>query len=173
MAVSPTSLYAAPPAPSPTLLLTFLLLILFFSPISHASAANSGPAPPPPPRPTLHGVVAPGVAAAPPPADRNHYNVNQRAQQPSGPYTPLVTPAPSAVSDAQALKNQGFRQETFYTCMTAPSGREHCGWHTPVLKQAKQGSAAAAVAAPGRATDTRLVVAVVVGLAGVFAVGMM
>lgn len=171
MSRPPASPHAASPAPAPTLLLSVLLLS---SLLGRALAANSQPAP----LPTLHAVVAPGAAAAAPDADRNHYNNavhdnQQRAQQPSGPYTPLVTPAPSAVSDDQALRDQGFRQETFYTCMTAPSGREHCGWHTPVLKQAKQGSAAAAVMAPRQRTDVRIVVAAVVGLAGVFVVGLM
>ncbi|KAM3503809.1 hypothetical protein MY10362_003968 [Beauveria mimosiformis] len=167
MSRPPTS-HAAPSAPTTAPILTS---VLFLSILSSVSAANTPPAP----LPTLHNVVAAAAAAPPPPPPpRQHYNANrdaqQRQQQPSGPYTPLVTPAPSALPDDQVLANQGFRQETYYTCMTAPSGREHCGWHTPVLKQAKQGGA---VAAPGRATDARVVVVVVAALAGLFAVGMM
>ncbi|KAM0745296.1 hypothetical protein ACQRIT_000680 [Beauveria bassiana] len=168
MSRSPTSSHAAPSAPSTASILTSLLFLCI---LSSVSAAN----PPPAPLPTLHNVVA-AAAAAPPPPPRQHYNANrdaqqqQQQQQPSGPYTPLVTPAPSALPDDRVLANQGFRQETYYTCMTAPSGREHCGWHTPVLKQAKQ---AGAVAAPGRATDARVVVVVIAALAGLFAVGMM
>lgn len=117
-------------------------------------------------------VMAPGAAASP---DRlSHHSPNQAArhdsrqeQQPPGAYTPLVTPAPSD-DDAATLRDQGFRQETYYACRTAPSGKEHCGWHVPVLK-AQHGSAAV----PGRATDTGIVAGVVVGLAGVFAIAMM
>ncbi|EGX87688.1 hypothetical protein CCM_09649 [Cordyceps militaris CM01] len=138
--------------PSPTSPAMLALLLVVVHPVIASSAA---------PLPTLHNV-------APPDRDRL---LNQRAQEPSGPYTPLVTPAPSAVPDDVALQNQGFRQETYYTCMTAASGREHCGWHTPLLKQPKQGSGVAA--APGPPTDTRVVVAVVAALAGLFAVGMM
>ncbi|KAM3546416.1 hypothetical protein BM221_002231 [Beauveria bassiana] len=169
MSRSPTSSHAAPSASTTASILTSLLFLCI---LSSVSAAN----PPPAPLPTLHNVVAAAAAAAPPPP-RQHYNANrdaqqqqQQQQQPSGPYTPLVTPAPSALPDDRVLANQGFRQETYYTCMTAPSGREHCGWHTPVLKQAKQ---AGAVAAPGRATDARVVVVVIAALAGLFAVGMM
>ncbi|KAJ6787089.1 hypothetical protein PWT90_11014 [Aphanocladium album] len=155
-----SSPHAAHAATKSTLVTSFLLLSLLGS---TTSAANSQP-------PAYHDVVAPGVAAPPPPEARNHFNVNQRDQQPTpGPYTPLVTPAPSSLPDDQALRNQGFRQETYYTCMTAPSGREHCGWHAPVLKQDKQGTAAV----PGRTTDTGIVVAVLAGFAGVFAIGMM
>ncbi|KAM3444172.1 hypothetical protein MY4824_000061 [Beauveria thailandica] len=168
MSRPPTSSHAAPSAPTTASILTSLLFLSILSSVSAAS-------PPPAPLPTLHNVVVAAAAAAPPP--RQHYNANrdaqqqqQQQQQPSGPYTPLVTPAPSALPDDQVLANQGFRQETYYTCMTAPSGRQHCGWHTPVLKQAKQGGA---VAAPARATDARVVVVVVAALAGLFAVGMM
>ncbi|KAM3452249.1 hypothetical protein MY3296_004687 [Beauveria thailandica] len=175
MSRPPTSSHAAPSAPTTASILTSLLFLSILSSVSAAS-------PPPAPLPTLHNVVAAAAAAAagapPPPPPRQHYNANRNAQQqqqqqqqqPSGPYTPLVTPAPSALPDDQVLANQGFRQETYYTCMTAPSGRQHCGWHTPVLKQAKQGGA---VAAPARATDARVVVVVVAALAGLFAVGMM
>ncbi|KAM3436682.1 hypothetical protein NHJ13734_004978 [Beauveria thailandica] len=163
----PTSSHAAPSAPTTASILTSLLFLSILSSVSAAS-------PPPAPLPTLHNVVVAAAAAAAPPPPRQHYNANRNAQQqqqqPSGPYTPLVTPAPSALPDDQVLANQGFRQETYYTCMTAPSGRQHCGWHTPVLKQAKQGGA---VAAPARATDARVVVVVVAALAGLFAVGMM
>lgn len=161
--------YAASPARNPSL---FSSLLIISTLSSHILAANSQP----PPAAAFHNVVAPGVAAAPPPPDdRKHYNINQRAQPPReqpppAPYTPLVTPAPSALPDDEALRNQGFRQETYYACVTAASGQTHCGWHTPVLKQDKKGSAAAV---PGRATDPRIVAGVVVVLAGVFAVGMM
>ncbi|KAM3559885.1 hypothetical protein MY1884_003221 [Beauveria asiatica] len=166
----PTSSHAAPSAPTTASILTSLLFLSILSSVSAAS-------PPPAPLPTLHNVVAAAAAPPPPPPPRQHYNANrdaqqqqQQQQQPSGPYTPLVTPAPSALPDDQVLANQGFRQETYYTCMAAPSGRQHCGWHTPVLKQAKHGGA---VAAPARATDARVVVVVVAALAGLFAVGMM
>ncbi|KAM3515068.1 hypothetical protein MY11210_001306 [Beauveria gryllotalpidicola] len=171
MSTSPTSSRAALSAPTTASILISLLLLCILDSVSAAK-------PPPAPFPTLHNVVA--AAAAPPPPPPPRYNVNRDAQpppppppqqqQPSGPYTPLVTPAPSALPDDQALANQGFRQETYYTCMTAPSGREHCGWHTPVLKQAKQGGA---VAAPAQATDARVVGVIVAALAGLFAVGMM
>ncbi|OAA56827.1 hypothetical protein ISF_07343 [Cordyceps fumosorosea ARSEF 2679] len=166
MIPSPASARAA--SSSTTTLTTILAILLLLHPAA-VLAAKSLPVP----LPTL-----PSVTAGAPP-DHNHHqnaNVNRREQQPSAPYTPLVTQAPSAVPDADVLQGQGFRQETYYTCITAPSGREHCGWHTPLLRLPdKEGSAAAVVAAPGghRATDTRVVVAAVAALAGLFAVGMM
>ncbi|KAJ6437253.1 acyl-CoA dehydrogenase family protein [Purpureocillium lavendulum] len=80
------------------------------------------------------------------------------------PYRPIVTPPPD---QADRLASMGYRQETFYTCNTI-GGREHCGWHNPIV--------AAADAAPGRRTraaGSGAVVAAVGCLAGVFALGMM
>ncbi|TQV95376.1 hypothetical protein IF1G_06363 [Cordyceps javanica] len=171
---------AAPPNPATLISRLFFSFFFLFSLslcVSPSLAAHAQPAP----LPTL-------AQPQPQPPDddghHHHYNVNQRAhqQQPSAPpYTtaPLVTPAPSAApaDEQQRLQDQGFRQETYYTCITAPSGREHCGWHTPLVRQPKHGSGASPVLAvprPGRrVTDTRLVLAVVAALAGVFVVGLM
>ncbi|UNI21236.1 hypothetical protein JDV02_007245 [Purpureocillium takamizusanense] len=91
--------------------------------------------------------------------------LHQRDDAPPPPYQPIVTPPPD---QAERLASMGYRQETFYTCNTV-GGREHCGWHNPVV-------VAAAEAAPGRrprAAGSGAVVAAVGCLAGVFALGMM
>ncbi|XWX01559.1 hypothetical protein V2A60_009587 [Cordyceps javanica] len=169
---------AAPPNPATLISRLFLSFFFLFSLslcVSPSLAAHAQPAP----LPTL---AQPHPQRPDDDGHHHHYNVNQRArQQPSAPpYTtaPLVTPAPSAAPDEQQrLQDQGFRQETYYTCITAPSGREHCGWHTPLVRQPKHGSGASPVLAvprPGRrVTDARLVLAVVAALAGVFVVGLM
>ncbi|KAK7416902.1 hypothetical protein QQZ08_011843 [Neonectria magnoliae] len=57
------------------------------------------------------------------------------------PYEAIVTAAPT--QDA-ALASLGYYQTTYYECRTR-GGKEHCGWHIPVLKD----SAAAAVGRGG------------------------
>ncbi|KAI5457465.1 hypothetical protein BGZ63DRAFT_428166 [Mariannaea sp. PMI_226] len=55
----------------------------------------------------------------------------QARQQPSSipPYKPIVTAAPS---QDEALASLGYYQTTYYECRTR-GGKEHCGWHIPVM----------------------------------------
>ncbi|QUC23432.1 uncharacterized protein UV8b_07673 [Ustilaginoidea virens] len=81
----------------------------------------------------------------------------KRGDPPAPGYTPVATPPPG--QDA-ALASLGYKQETYYTCNSV-GGREHCGWHVPIVK------------AQGVRRDSGTVVAVVACLAGVFALGLM
>ncbi|TFB07538.1 hypothetical protein CCMA1212_001313 [Trichoderma ghanense] len=97
------------------------------------------------------------------PLDLQNLAVEQQASPASEPlsvppYKPIVTPPPD--QDAQLAK-MGYSMTTFYTCDTV-GGKEHCGWHVPVLK----------ADAPTRKTDVRVVLAVVSCLAGILAWGL-
>lgn len=189
---NPAARRSATPKATTTTTLTKSILLSLLAGTTLAAASQ-------PPSPTWHAVVAPaarpGVAAAAaaaaaaagPDTYNNEYNFyngqhshdgrqQQEKQQVQadesqktapGAYTPLVTPGPND-NDAQALQDQGFRQETYYTCLTRAGGQEHCGWHVPIVK-----ANAAPAAVPGSATDGRIVMAALGGLAGLFVVGMM
>lgn len=45
-------------------------------------------------------------------------------------YTPIVTPAPD---QAEKLASLGYYQTTYYACNVI-GGKEHCGWHIPIMK---------------------------------------
>ena len=92
-------------------------------------------------------------------SDEKKSNVDQQMQPPA--YTPVVTPGPD---DQAALLSKGLRQTTYYECRTAASGREHCGWHVPIVQ---------AAATARKTTETSVVVAVVFCVAGAFVAGMM
>lgn len=81
------------------------------------------------------------------------------------PLPPHVTAMPAG-HDA-ALASQGFTQTTYYTCRTArDGGAEQCGWHVPLMEVAE------GAGVKGR-VDGRVVGAVVVGLMGVFVMGLL
>jgi len=153
-------------------LLLFLLLLLLHPTHAHPQASpGDGSLQPNLAAPT------PSTAQLPPPLLLQRDDTDTEGGSSSGggggnsgdgdppPYRPIVTPPPD---QAERLASMGYRQETFYTCNTI-GGKEHCGWHNPIV--------AAADAAParrgGRAAGTGAVVAAVGCLAGVFALGMM
>jgi hypothetical protein len=92
-------------------------------------------------------------------SDETRNNVDKEQQPPA--YTPAVSPRPD---DEAALLSKGLRQTTYYECRTAASGREHCGWHVPIVQ---------AAATARKTTETSVVVAVVFCIAGAFVAGMM
>lgn len=92
--------------------------------------------------------------------DQAQAHLQNNDQQPPPAYTPVVTKSPS---DQAAFLSKGLRQTTFYACRTADNGKEHCGWHVPIVQ---------AAATARKTTETGIVVAVVVCVAGAFVAGM-
>ncbi|KAK7402440.1 hypothetical protein QQX98_011801 [Neonectria punicea] len=67
------------------------------------------------------------------PTIQHSANLQPRQSNPEDdppPYEAIVTAAPT---QDEALASLGYYQTTYYECRTR-GGKEHCGWHIPVLK---------------------------------------